>query len=139
MKSVNHVYVSSDKKADGSFFLRGRKKYSFGYRKELKLKGEKGANRYYSSLINLNFYYPFLYSLYFCVLKSIFRKSVVLIFLCMSLWPFFPHSVDVLCSNSTLSFSFSLPQLFLLHFHFTVFLYSFLYPSQHPFLFLPST
>lgn len=105
VKSANHVHVvvSSDRKAGGSFFPTGRKKYSFRYRKELKWKGEKGVNRSYSSLINLNFLLPISLS-FICLGLELHLQGMCSIYFCVSLWSFFPHFVDVLCNNSTLSF-----------------------------------
>ena len=98
-----HAVVSSDRKAGGIFFPTGRKKYSFRYRKELKLKGEKGVNRSYSSLINLNFLLPTSLSFFHLGLE-LHLQGMCSIYFRVSLSSFFPHSVDVLCYKSTLSF-----------------------------------
>lgn len=87
----------------GASFLQAEKKYSFRYRKELKQKGEKGINRSYSSLINLNFLLSI--SLSFIRLGlELHLQGMCSIYFCVSLSSFFPYSVDVLCNNSTLSF-----------------------------------
>lgn len=107
----------------GASSSEAEQKYRFRYRKELKFKGEGKANRPYFSLINVNFYYPFVYSSYFCVLDDTFRKPLVFIFLCVS--PFLSCIADVLHSNLILYFSFSnhqfTPAVFLLPFHFYCF------------------
>lgn len=78
-------WVALARREVGASFSEAEGKNKSRYRKELKLKGEKGPNRSYSSLINLNFYYAHLYSSDFCDWDSTFRKPVAFVSLCVSL------------------------------------------------------